>query len=113
MTGGSNLSRKLLLEARERTPDNSGGTTEIWRTLGTIWADMAATTSREDFIAGQPRPRVKYRVIVRGAPVGAARRPTPDQRLREGERIFNILTVMEHTPDGKFLELIAEEGVLP
>jgi head-tail adaptor len=57
--------------------------------------------------------RVKYRMLLRAAPVGAPSRPRPEQRLREGARVFNILTVAEHDPAGRWLEIIAEEGVLP
>lgn len=107
------LSRKLVLEERESVADGSGGFVVTWRVLGSVWADVAARTAREDFISGQARPRVKYRVLVRAAPIGAASRPRADQRFREGERVFNILTVAEFDPRGRFLEIYAEEGILP
>jgi head-tail adaptor len=107
------LRRRLVLEARETVPDGSGGFAATWHGLGALWADVEARTGKEDFIAGQPRPRVRYRILVRGAPVGAPSRPKPDQRLREGARIFNILTVAEADPAGRYLEITAEEGVLP
>ena len=53
-------------------PDGSGGYAEDWVPLGTIWADVRPRGGREDFIAGRPRPRVKYRILVRAAPVGRA-----------------------------------------
>lgn len=65
----------------------------------------------EDFLGAVARPRVRYRIIVRGAPVGAARRPRPDQRLRDGTRIFDILTVTEADPAGRYLDILAEEGL--
>lgn len=101
-----------MLEAPERVPDGAGGYAVVWRTLGTLWADVAARTSREDFIAGQARPRVKYRILVRGAPPGSPSRPRTEQRLREGQRVFDILTVADQPPDGRYLEIHAEEGVL-
>jgi head-tail adaptor len=52
-------------------------------------------------------------VLVRAAPAGAASRPRSDQRLREDGRVFSILTVTEHDTGGRYLEIIAEEGVLP
>ena len=55
---------------------------------------------------------MRYRIVVRGAPVGAPSRPRPEQRLREGGRVFYILTVAEHDADGRYLEIVAEEGVL-
>jgi head-tail adaptor len=110
---GVRLLRRLLLEAPERQPDGSGGCAEVWVPLGSIWADVRPRGGREDFIAGRPRPRVKYRILVRGAPVGSAARPRPEQRLREGARVFDIVTVTEHDPTGRYLEIIAEEGVMP
>jgi len=113
VTRAIRLSRKLLLEARNIIPDGSGGYATEWRTLGAVWADMTARTGREDFLAGQSRPRVTYRILVRGAPVDAPSRPRPDQRFREGARIFDILTVAEADGAGRFLEIVAEEGVQP
>jgi SPP1 family predicted phage head-tail adaptor len=103
----------MVLEQRQSTPDGSGGYAVEWQALGTLWADVRARTGREDFIAGQPVPRVRYRILVRATPVGAPSRPCPEQRLREGNRIFNILTVAEHDAGGRFLEIDAEEGVAP
>jgi SPP1 family predicted phage head-tail adaptor len=113
LSGAPDLKRKLVLEARRQVPDGSGGYAVDWQALGTLWADMSARTGREDFVAGQTTPRVKYRILVRGAPCGAPSRPRPDQRFRDGERVFNILTVAEHDAAGRFLEIYAEEGVLP
>lgn len=111
MTPPARLSRSLVLEARERTPDGAGGFSESWVRVGTLWASVTPRVAREDFLGAVERPRVRYRIIVRGAPVGAARRPRPDQRLREGSRIFDILTVTEADPAGRYLEVLAEEGL--
>lgn len=112
MTGAVRLLRRLVLETAERTPDGAGGFTAEWVPVGTIWADVSARTGREDLISGAERPRVRFRIVVRGAPVGTPQRPRPDQRLREGGRVFSILTVGERDQDGKYLEIVAEEGVL-
>lgn len=104
------LSRLLTLEERVVTPDGSGGSAVSWRALGAIWADMTARAAREDFVAGRPLPRVTYRILVRAAPMGAPSRPAAEQRLREGARVFDILTVTEHDPEGRYLEIFAEEG---
>lgn len=113
MSGDPVLSRRLVLEATELLPDGSGGFSVAWAPLGTLWAEVSARSGREAFVGGQARPRIAYRIVVRGAPPGAASRPRADQRLREGERIFNILTVTEADARGRFLEILAEEGVGP
>jgi head-tail adaptor len=113
LSGAVRLSRQLTLEAREQVPDGSGGVETVWRTLGALWADVTARSGREIFVAGMAIPRVRYRILVRAAPLGAASRPQPDQRLREGARVYDILTVSEHDARGRYLEITAEEGVLP
>lgn len=113
MSAPPKLTRRLVLEARETAPDGSGGQIVAWRALGGLWAELTARTGREDFVAARTAPVLRWRILVRGAPVGAPSRPRPDQRLREGARVFRILTVAEHDPDGRFLQIEAEEGVSP
>lgn len=113
MSAGVTPSRKLVLEGRESAADGAGGFAVSWQPLGVLWAEMSARTGREDFSGGAPLSRVRYRIVLRGAPVGAPSRPRADQRLREGARIFNILSVAESDPHGRYLEIIAEEGVQP
>jgi hypothetical protein len=48
---------------------------------------------------------------VRGAPVGAQRRPKAEQRFRDGTRLFRILSVTERDPQGRFLICQTEEEV--
>jgi head-tail adaptor len=107
------LRRRLVLEESVRIADGSGGTSDQWQPLGALWAEVTASTGREEFAAAQVRPRTRFRIIVRGSPVGAPSRPRPDQRLREGARVFAIVTVAEADPAGRYLEITAEEGVLP
>lgn len=113
MKGPSSLTRRLVLEQRENQPDGSGGFSVAWQELGTIWASVSPQMGREDFVAGQVHARIRYKIVVRSAPFGAPSRPRPDQRFREGDRIFNILAVADAGPDGKYLEVYSEEGVLP
>ena len=62
------------------------------------------------FVAACGPPEVTAPSFV-NAPFGAASRPRPDQRLREGARVFDILTVAEFDPAGRYLEIEAEEGI--
>ena len=74
MSDGVRLLRRLVLETRgARGRTGRAAIAEDWAPLGTIWADVRPRGGREDFIAGRPRPRVKYRILVRGG-AGRARR---------------------------------------
>lgn len=103
------LRRKLKLEALERLPDGAGGFLETWVTLGALWAEVKAGTGKEteqDFLTLSSVP---YRITVRSAPPGAASRPRPDQRFREGDRLFRILAVADADVRGRYLTCFTRE----
>ncbi|PIE14417.1 MAG: phage tail protein [Rhodobacterales bacterium] len=105
------LNRKLVLEAPDQLPDGAGGFTRVWVALGEHWAEVTARTGREKAGEAVPVSNVGFRITVRGAPVGSEGRPKPEQRFREGARIFRILAVAEHDRDGRYLTCYADEEV--
>lgn len=106
---GPRLNRRLVLEAQQRLSDGAGGFTTSWQPLGTVWAAITARTGRETATAGAPISAVSYRIVVRGAPFGSPQRPKPEQRFREGERVFVIQAVAEEDADGRYLTCFATE----
>ena len=106
------LNRALVLEQAFRLPDGAGGYGLSWQALGTIWAEVRATSGRErEGLGAAALAQVSYRIVTRAAPVGAPSRPRPDQRLREGARIFLIRAVAEADPEGRYLICHATEEV--
>lgn len=105
------LNRALVLEGVTRVSDGAGGFSETWAALGTLWAAVAPGSGRD--VPGEELvlSSVPYRITVRGAPYGSASRPKPEQRFREGARIFTILAVTERDPDGRYLTCFAREEV--
>ena len=104
-----NLSRKLVLEAPVTSDDGLGGRTTGWQPLGTIWAEVTRRTARSRRIGEAAVSSVGYRIVVRGAPVGAPSRPKAGQRLVEGSRIFRIDHVAEVDAAGRYLLCRATE----
>ncbi|MEP3345269.1 MAG: phage head closure protein [Litoreibacter sp.] len=105
------LNRRLTLEHAVRVADGAGGYTEAWMPLGELWAQMKAGTGRERFGAGVTVSAVAYKIVVRGAAEGSYARPQPDQRFREGARVYRILGVAEYDLDGRYLTCFATEEV--
>ncbi len=103
------LNRRLELEDPQRTSDGAGGFNETWVTLGEVWAQVEARTGRERAGEDLSISTVGYRITVRGAPFGASSRPKPDQRFREGIRLFRIQAVAERDPAGRYLTCFAIE----
>ncbi|MBE1284726.1 MAG: head-tail adaptor protein [Rhodobacteraceae bacterium] len=105
------LNRKLVLEAPSLVPDGAGGFTQGWQPSGTLWASVEGRAGRETRVGDAGVSRMSYRIIVRAAPVGSAQRPSPDQRFREGARVFVIRAVAERDPAGRYLTCFADEEV--
>ena len=106
------LDRLLTLENPTRVPDGAGGFTIAWTALGTHWAEVTPGSGKDAAGEEVVLSSVPYRITVRGAPVGAVSRPLPDQRFREGNRIFTILAVTERGRLAKHLICFAREEVL-
>ena len=106
---GYRLNRQLVLEMPARLPDGAGGFAESWMPLGTLWADVIARTGREAAGVAAPLSRVAYKIIVRAAPMTSDARPHPNQRFRDGTRLFRILAVAEDGADGRYLVCTAQE----
>lgn len=104
-----NLSRALVLQSPVATPDGAGGFTTTWQSLGTHWAAIDARTGRESFGALGPSGQVALRITLRAAPFGTDRRPRPEQRFVEGQRVYRILSVAEADAQGRYLTCTAEE----
>lgn len=105
------LNRRLVLEARQRVPDASGGYTEAWTVLGELWAEVTARAGNERSEGGLPLSQVNYRVLVRAAPVGALSRPAAEQRFCDGARHLNIVAVAEADHDGRYLACTCIEEI--
>lgn len=105
------LTRRLVLEEAVRLPDGAGGFSETWSELGTVWADIRPTGSRQRAGDAAVLSLVSYRIIVRAAPDGSPRRPKAGQRFRDGARRFRIEAVTERPGSVMFLDCRASEEV--
>ncbi|MFW8634277.1 head-tail adaptor protein [Cribrihabitans pelagius] len=105
------LTRRLVLEDPQRSSDGAGGFTEAWVARGTLWAGVKALSGRTGAREGASVSLQRYRITLRAAPAGSAARPRPDQRFRDGSRVFRIDAVAESDPDGRYLTCFATEEV--
>lgn len=103
------LNRPMALEEAQYAPDGAGGHSLQWVALGTLWTELRAGGARETRSEIAPLGQMLFRVYLRAAPQGSPQRPRPDQRFREGTRIFHILAVSEADPLGAFLLCHARE----
>ena len=105
------LNRALVLEQRDVVADGAGGQRSTWSALGTLWADIKSLSGRESGSLGIAASKVGLKITLRAAPDGSSMRPSPDQRFREGARIYRITAVAEAQPAGRYLVCYASEEV--
>ncbi|MEI6098001.1 MAG: head-tail adaptor protein [Alphaproteobacteria bacterium] len=105
------LNRSLLLEAPTQVADGAGGYSVTWTVIGTLWGDIKAGSGRDLAGVEITLASVPYRITVRGAPVGSPRRPLPQQRFRDGTRVYHILAVTEQDYEALYLTCFAREEV--
>lgn len=106
------LNHPLVLEAPERVDDGAGGFVEGWVERGRLWGEIIARTGRETAHGGAPVSRVGYKIVVRSAPAGAPERPMPEQRFRNGSRIFTIEAVAERDVQCRYLTCFVQEEIV-
>jgi head-tail adaptor len=103
------LNRALTLETSTRVADGAGGYSQTWAAAGILWAEVQPGSGRDPAGEEVILTSVPYRITVRAAPLGAINRPRPEQRFREGSRIFAILAVTERDPAGHYLTCFCRE----
>lgn len=103
------LKRLLTLETPVKVDDGAGGFSIAWTAEGQLWAEVVPGAGSETAGVEVSLSKVPYRITVRGAEVGSPRRPRPEQRLTDGDRVFTILAVTERDADGRFLTCFARE----
>lgn len=100
------LRRRMLLEAPVETPDGAGGVLRGYTLVAAVWAGIEWLSGDERWRAGRPEQAASHRITLRWrAGVDAG------QRLRDGDRIFDIRTVAD--PDGgrrRLICLVEEVG---
>lgn len=101
------LRHRVTIQAEQRSDDGYGGSSlPTWSTVATVWAEVKPLKGREQLHGQQLEGRVTHRIIMRyRAGVTAA------NRLLFGTRAFNIRSVVNVDERGRWLEIMAEEGV--
>ncbi|WP_193141641.1 MULTISPECIES: head-tail adaptor protein [unclassified Meridianimarinicoccus] len=105
------LRTRLGLERPVALADGAGGASVSWSQEGLLWGALEPLSGREAGHDGAAVSRVRYRITLRGAPVGAPSRPRVRDRLRAGVRCFEITAVREADPAARFLICDAVEEV--
>lgn len=98
------LRRRLVLETPVATPDGLGGATQDFEVVAALWGQVEWLSGGEHWRMGRPEQVASHRVTLRwraGLDAG--------QRLRDGERIFDIRAVVDPEDGRRRLICLVEE----
>jgi SPP1 family predicted phage head-tail adaptor len=98
------LRTRLTLEAPSRTSDGGGGASVTWGTVATVWASVRPTGGGEGYALDRVAGRVTHEIVLRYR-AGV----TPEMRLRDGTRVFEIRAAFGPDQRRRWLKCLAEE----
>lgn len=99
------MRQRIALQAKTITK-SEGIPQENWTTVATVWAAVADISGREYFQAQAVQSEVTTRIKIRYR-TGI----TPSMRVLYGDRVFNILSVIDKDERHRVIELLCKEVV--
>ena len=104
------LRQTVTVQYRKLTADGGGGYATEWLDLAVnVRAGIFPLRGTEGLHAMRLDHPVTHRIVLRHFEIGAI--PTTDMRVRWADRVFNVRSVIDVGERGRWLELLAEEGV--
>jgi SPP1 family predicted phage head-tail adaptor len=98
------LRTRLTLEAPTRAADGGGGASVTWSTVATVWASVRPTGGGESYTLDRVAGKVSHEILLR-----YRSGVTPEMRLREGSRVFEIRAAFDPDQRRHWLKCLAEE----
>jgi SPP1 family predicted phage head-tail adaptor len=99
------LRHRVEIHSIKEVPDGGGGFIDEWQTDATVWAQIKPVSGVESLVGMQLQDSVTHDIIMRYRQLKAK------QRIKFGDRLFNIQSVIDIEERGRWLQIRAEEGV--
>lgn len=96
----------IAIEGVTRTADGGGGFTNAWSTSQSLYAHAVQTSGTEPYTQGQLSEKGAWKFTTR-----YVSGVTTANRINWGSKLFNIRSVINEDERGKYLVIVAEEGV--
>lgn len=107
--GAGQLRKRLYFERSKRTDDGGGGAAITWLPAWACWGSIAPERGREALAAG--RLESSNAAIIRIRSSAAAREVDASYRVKDGDDVYDIRSIINPDQRGKYLEMTAEKGV--
>jgi SPP1 family predicted phage head-tail adaptor len=98
------MRRRLAIEIPVEAADGAGGIIRSFASVGTVWAQVSWRGGTERWLAGRPEQAAQIRITMRWR-AGM----TAGMQMRDGARVFEIISVGDPDGNRRRLELICNE----
>ena len=97
--------RIVIQSISSRTPDGMGGSTPVWGTFSTVWAEIKPVSASQRKFSDQLEHRVTHKIKIRYLASLSS-----EMRISYDSRTFHIHSFRNLDERGRFIEIMAEEG---
>jgi SPP1 family predicted phage head-tail adaptor len=98
------LNQRLVLDIPVETADGAGGAVRGYAAGPKLWAAVRPVRARGDVVAASAGATVTHAIVIR-----ARSDVTTRHRLRNGARVFHIVSLREQDSSNRFLVIDAQE----
>lgn len=101
--------KKLYFERSKRADDGGGGAAITWIPAWSCWGSIQPERGREVLAAG--RLESSNGAVIRIRSSAAAREIDASYRVKDGDDIYVVRSIINPDQRGRFLDLVCEKGV--
>lgn len=98
------LRQRVVFQSAIKTDDGYGGKQIVWQDAFSAWALIEPLSAHEKFSAMSVQSGVTHRVYIR-----YRTDVSPEMRIKDGDRIFEIEGILDIGEQKRFLELLCSE----
>lgn len=102
------LRHKVSVQKLNMTEREGGGYDTEWETFANPYAWIKPISGTESLFGMQLQDSITHDIVIR---YKASRAITPEHRIKFGDRLFNIRSVINVEERDRWLQIRAEEGV--
>jgi SPP1 family predicted phage head-tail adaptor len=100
----SDLRHRIEFQSLSLAANDSGGQTETWTTVTTVWSILTPKIVKEVNFAQRIEPRIDHDIVIRYY-AGI----TTSMRIKFGTRYFEIKAVIIEDEDNEWMKILASE----
>lgn len=99
------LRHRIAVQRKSVVRDTFGGETVSWTDVAMVWMSLRPLSGRELYAAQQAHAETTHKAVMRYM-AGV----TPNDRLKYGDRIFDMISVLNHEEKNGYLIIEAKES---